>query len=287
MVAGVQYKVLFVGLGSIGKRHLKNLCLLRSNECVIDALRHNGRERQPNISNVYRTYDDVPSDYDIVFITNPTNLHFEAISNLATKTKNFFIEKPIFEKLHACRFSVGVNYVACPLRYNSVVKSLKTYVETHDVYAFRAICSSYLPEWRKNTDYRETYSADSKKGGGVELDLIHEVDYLRWVFGDFPVVKKIIAKKSALEIFSNDVALYLFQNRNVVGSLHLDYFGRAPKRQIEIFSKEETIVFDILKSENDMYLDEMKYFLNLVDNSTPSYYNDPDYALTSLKIAID
>lgn len=284
MVVGVQYKVLFVGLGSIGKRHLKNLLYLKP-ECKVDALRHSGEEH-PNISEVYKKYEDVPSDYDIIFITNPTSLHLEAVSHLASRGKHFFIEKPIFEKPYECVFSEGINYVACPLRHNSIIQSLKKYVETNKVFSFRAVCSSYLPEWRKNTDYRKSYSADSSMGGGVELDLIHEIDYLRWIFKDFSEVKKIITKKSDLEISSNDVAVYLLENENVVGSLHLDYFGRTSKRQVEVFSQKETVMFDILKAENDMYLDEMQYFLKLIENQPKSYYNSTNFALESLKMAL-
>lgn len=284
MVVGVQYKVLFVGLGSIGKMHLKNLLYLKPG-CKVDALRHSGEEH-PNISEVYKEYRDVPNGYDIIFITNPTSLHLEAVNHLTSKGKNLFIEKPIFERPYDCNFSEGINYVACPLRHNSVVKSLKKYIENHDVFSFRAICSSYLPEWRSDTDYRKNYSADRNMGGGVELDLIHEIDYLRWCFGDFSEVKRISGKKSNLDISSNDIATYIFENEKVIGSLHLDYFGRQTKREIEIYTSEETKAFDLMKSENDMYLNEMIYFLRLVEEHPKNYYNSPDFALKSLRVAL-
>ena len=93
MADGVQYKimkVLFVGLGSIGQKHLANLRTLGDFE--IDALRTKDIN-DLNLNKVYLSYDDVPSDYDIIFITNPTNLHYEAITKLSDKTKNMFIEK--------------------------------------------------------------------------------------------------------------------------------------------------------------------------------------------------
>ena len=284
MEAGVQFKVLFTGLGSIGQKHLKNLNAA-DDTYIVDALR---RENKPfkGVENIYTSYDEVPDDYDIIFITNPTNLHYEAITKLKNKTKNFFIEKPIFDFPRDCEFSKGVNYVACPLRFNSEIKKLKEFVENNNVYAFRAICSSYLPDWRKTGDYRNCYSAKKEMGGGVELDLIHEIDYLKWIFGKFNPVKRISAKKSNLEITSNDVGLYLFENEKTAGSLHLDYFGKEIKRQIEVFAETETKTFDLLKNTNDMYLEEMKYFIGKVKNHDKDCYNAPIEALESLKSAL-
>ncbi len=101
-----------------------------------------------------------------------TNLHKQSIKKLKDKTKNFFIEKPIFNKYYEVSFSHGVNYTACPLRFHPVIKALKVFVENNAVFNYRALASSYLPEWRKNTDYRKCYSAIKKMGGGVALDLI-------------------------------------------------------------------------------------------------------------------
>lgn len=276
-------KVLFVGLGSIGKKHLQNLRSLGDFE--IDALRTK-EINDLNLSKVYTSYNEVPNDYDIIFITNPTNLHYEAIEKLADKTKNMFIEKPIFDKPKQCKFSKGINYVACPLRYSSAIQELKEYVKTHNIYSFRAICSSYLPDWRNTGDYRMCYSAKADMGGGVELDLIHEIDYLKWVFGDFDKVTYISGKKSDLEITSNDIAVYSFENKNIIGSLHLDYFGRETKREIQVFAENETKVFDITKNNQNMYIDEMKYFLSIVENSQKEYNNPPEEALRSLEVAL-
>lgn len=279
----MQYKVLFVGLGSIGQRHLKNLISLA--DVKVDALRTKN-EPFENIKTIYTNYENVPEDYDIIFITNPTTLHYEAISKLKNKTKNMFIEKPIFEKPYKCEFPKGVNYIACPLRHNSEVKALRNFVENNKVYSFRAICSSYLPTWRKTGDYRNCYSAKAEMGGGVELDLIHEIDYLKWIFGKFDKISKLSGKKSDLEITSNDIAAYIFENKNVIGSLHLDYFGRETKRQVEVFAKNETRIFDLTKNKDDMYVEEMKYFLNLIETQNKNGYNTPIEALESLEAAL-
>lgn len=306
MGAGVQYKILFVGLGSIGQKHLENLYSILNEKGInfqIDALRKNDTASD-KITNIYTKCEQVPNDYDIIFITNPTNLHFEAIENLKTKTKNMFIEKPIFEKIYDLKTYNGIYYVACPLRFHPVIKFLKEFAENNNIISFRAICSSYLPEWRKNCNYKECYSSKKEMGGGVELDLIHEIDYLKWIFGS-PVKSKILTgKKSGLEINSNDIAQYIFEFENLIGSLHLDYFGQYAsdaKREIEIFTNDETLIFDIknncvkfLKKNivknfdaEDIYKNEMNYFLDIINNKEKDYYNPPKEALESLQVALE
>lgn len=281
---GVQYKVLFVGLGSIGKRHFNNLRLIMP-DCRIDALRQSP-DMLDGLENVYTSYEEIKADYDIAFITNPTKLHYETINKLSKKVKNMFIEKPIFDKIQESEFSEGINYVACPLRYSDAVKELKKYSQENKIFAFRAICSSYLPNWRKTGDYRKCYSANADMGGGVELDLIHEIDYLKWIFGKFDLVKRISGKKSNLEITSDDIAVYTFENKSVIGSLHLDYFGRTTKREIEVYTKDETKVFDLTKSTNDIYIEELNYFLNLIKTKEKNHYNTPQEAIESLEEAL-
>ncbi|MDR2646019.1 MAG: Gfo/Idh/MocA family oxidoreductase [Holosporaceae bacterium] len=303
----MQYKILFVGLGSIGQRHLKNLTTIlnsRNTNFQIDALRMQN-STHIGVGKIYTYRDDIPDDYDIIFITNPTNLHYETMMRLKDKTKHFFVEKPIFDKIHKFSFNNGVCYVACPLRFHPIIGKLKDFAQNNNVFSFRAICSSYLPDWRANIDYKSNYSAKKSMGGGVELDLIHEVDYLKWIFGKPKKVSMFLGKKSNLEIDSNDVSLYLFEFSNSIGSLHLDYFGRyqqKTKREIEIYTNDDTILFDITNCSirssktgindcfpsEDMHMNEMKYFFEKILDNTESktYHNFPKEALESLKIAL-
>ena len=107
---------------------------------------------------------------------------------MADKTKHMFIEKPIFDskeyRLEALNFNKsGVYYVAGPLRFSSVIQKLRDIIPHEKIYCVRVICSSYLPDWRPNVDYRLVYSASKEKGGGVAIDLIHEWDYITYLFG--------------------------------------------------------------------------------------------------------
>ena len=249
-------KVCFIGVGSIAKRHIRNLKELYGDEMEIDVLRSGkggsmGSELEKIIQNTYHDFESLPEDYDIIFITNPTRLHYQTLQRVHGNGRHFFIEKPVFEtgqedwkELHLRADSVY--YVACPLRYSNVIQYLKRTLDFSQIYSIRCISSSYLPEWRPGTDYRETYSAKKEMGGGVSIDLIHEWDYICELVGVPEQVKCFITKKSDLEIDSDDLAVYIAEYKDKVAELHLDYFGRYAERRIELFGKEDTIEADLI-----------------------------------------
>lgn len=248
-------KVLFVGIGSIAKRHIRNLqivCKDREIEIQIDAYRRSAEGEKPDgINKVFSVMEDVPADYDVVFITNPTEKHLETLKAFHEKGKHFFIEKPVvsLSQIEAAKeFKTresSIYYVACPLRYNAVIQWIKRNINPDDIISVRSISSSYLPDWRPGQDYRETYSAHKDMGGGVSIDLIHEWDYLTYLFGWPKKIHSMIGKKSLLEIDSDDYAIYIGEYKNKIVELHLDYFGRKTIREIQLFTKDDTIIGDI------------------------------------------
>ena len=248
-----ELRICFTGVGSIAKRHINNLRKIENDRGIkfhIDAFRRNDTLVE-GVDKVYHNLKAVPSDYDIVFITNPTELHLDTLFAFYDKGKHFFIEKPVVSLSQievAKQFQIRENtvcYVACPLRYHAVIRWIKTHVNPSEVISVRSISSSYLPDWRPDRDYRETYSAHRDLGGGVSIDLIHEWDYLTYLFGWPERVQSMIGKKSDLEIDSDDYAVYLAEYNDKIVELHLDYFGRKVIREIQLFTKDETIIGDI------------------------------------------
>lgn len=253
------YHIAFVGMGSIGKRHLKNVCQLIASQgdtCSIDLYRSSMTRQlfedvKELVANQYLCSQDVQREYDMVFITNPTSLHLETAVKLRPYAKAFFIEKPVFDTSDVEESTIALldgipSYVACPLRYNPVLQYVKQRVDLEKVISVRAISSSFLPDWRPGQDYRETYSAHAELGGGVDIDLIHEWDYLTWIFGMPTECLGIAGRFSNLEINSNDTALYVAKNDKLTYELHLDYFGRKTQRTLDIFTQDDTIQCDIV-----------------------------------------
>ena len=252
-----QLKVCFIGVGSIAKRHIRNLrdiCESRGIALNIDAFRRN-LDQIEGVNHVFINETELPADYDALFITNPTDKHLETLKTFHEHGKHFFIEKPVVSREQideAKQFSLksdSVYYVSAPLRYNAVIQWIKDNVDPNDVISVRSISSSYLPDWRPGQDYRQTYSAHRDMGGGVSIDLIHEWDYLTYLFGWPDKVSSMIGKKSSLEIDSDDYAIYIAEFTNLIAELHLDYFGRKTIREIELFTKDDTIIGDIANNK--------------------------------------
>lgn len=263
-------KVCFIGFGSIAKRHITNLtdiCQERGIELIVDLCRSgNGRELELQYKNmvhsIYYRLESIPFGYDIAFITNPTKYHFETLVKIQEKAKHFFIEKPVFDRSDVNFQKLifpnnGLCYVACPLRYTSVIQYLRRNIDFQEIYSVRCISSSYLPDWRTGIDYRTTYSAHKSLGGGVAIDLIHEWDYITYLMGMPEKVYSIMGKFSNLEIDSEDCAIYIAKYKDKCVELHLDYFGRDAMRKIELYGKEDTIVGDLIANKI-MYLKEGK-----------------------------
>ena len=294
-----ELKVLFVGIGSIAKRHIKNLqsvCMERNISIRIDAFRRNAESEKPDgIGRIYSKIENLTEEYDAIFITNPTEMHLETIIKFRDKGKHFFIEKPVvsISQINEAKdYQLKDNtvyYVACPLRYNAVIQWIKNNINPSQVISVRSISSSYLPDWRPGQDYRETYSAHKGLGGGVSIDLIHEWDYLTYLFGWPSKVQSFIGKKSPLEIDSDDYAIYIAEFTNKIAELHLDYFGRKTLRTIDLFTIDDTIIGDIanncihflkedktidFKEERDDFQKrELQHFLDIIDRKTKNESN--------------
>lgn len=307
------YKIAFVGVGSIGKRHIKNVsAFLKSNGDTfeIDIYRSGKGGELPEdiqslISNTYTSSDVIRNFYDIVFVTNPTISHYDALKKFSGHTKSFFIEKPIFDSINVDISVFGdlkdvVCYVACPLRQHPVISYIKQNINLEEVYSARAMSSSYLPEWRPGQDYRKCFCSHRDMGGGVGIDLIHELDYLIDLFGMPSKCYSIQDKISNLEIDSDDLAIYVAKTPRTAFEIHLDYFGRETIRTLELFMKNDTIHCDLLagavtymKSKktitmkvvrDDYQIAEIKHFINII-NGIETNDNSISNAFDVLKIA--
>lgn len=304
-------KVLFTGLGSIGKRHLKNLYAAAQKKNIaleIWALRSSRTPLPQEISELLTGElfsESELSHYDVAFITNPTSLHAQTLKMLKEKAGALFIEKPIFsvpdETLCDCISSEQKAYVAAPMRWCGVMLALKRHLAHLRPYSARVICSSYLPDWRPGVDYRTVYSAHREMGGGVTIDLIHEWDYLVDLFGMPLETFHFKGTYSDLEIDSDDLSVYIARYENMLAEVHLDYFGRTYRRSIELFCKDGTCTADFgagvltlpdgteehcEEPVNERYLREMDYFLSYVCSDEKESVNSPKMAQDVLRLTL-
>ena len=302
-------KILIIGLGSIAKKHISAFSVLIP-DTLFFALRSNKNSTSfENVNNIFEI-NEAPKDIDFIIIANPTNLHASTIKKIIFLKKPIFIEKPIFDNIKSnietrnlINKSGIKTYIACNLRFHPSIKFLKNYIDNNKkINEVNLYCGSYLPNWRANTDYTESYSAKKNMGGGVHLDLIHELDYAIWLFG-FPLNYISIKRKiSQLKIDSFDYCLYNLKYKEFNLSIILNYYRVTPKREIEIVLEDDILVCNLLNAEirnsknkiifidksyniNKTYLSQAEYFINNLKNNDP-YMNNLDESFEILKIAL-
>lgn len=306
----MRMKVLVVGLGSIARKHISALREIDP-EARIYALRSQANAgREKDITNLYDTAD-IPADIDFAIISNPTSCHARTIDSLKELNVPLLIEKPVFgsadhDKLvEEVRKSGILTYVACNLRFLDCIVFLKNYLRSNSgrrINEVNVYCGSYLPEWRPGTDFKKCYSAIPELGGGVHIDLIHEIDYVRWLFGLPAEVSSIFRNVSSLGIRAIDYANYIFTYPEFTASIILNYYRRDYKRQMEIVFEDDTWTVDlksnsirnskselIFEGKNDFlstYKSQMEYFINLVETGDKSE-NDIAMAYDVLKICMN
>jgi len=288
-------KILIIGLGSIGKKHIIALKAIHPNAEVFGLRSKREAETFEDVKNIY-SYDEILAiDPDFAIIANPTSLHKQTIEKLTKYSFPLFIEKPISSSLNIEKTANTVvdngiqTYVACNLRFLDCIKFIKeklAQMPTKRLNEVNVYCGSFLPDWRPNTDFRKNYSSISEMGGGVHLDLIHELDYIYWLFGLPNAIQKHFRSQSSLEISAFDYANYVMDYNGFCANVVLNYYRKDPKRTLELVFEDETWEIDLLKNTvtcnkkiifsssqkmSDTYIEQMKYFISSVMGKSKSF----------------
>ncbi len=305
-------KILIIGFGSMGQRHWRNLKKLGYASSVYDIDRKKVINNQSSIASL--TLANL-KEFDVVFVCTPNHLHLKYALMAAKAGCHLFIEKPLSHNLKdvaelekLCRQKRVVNLVACNMRFHPAIKYMKRYIESGKLGKFYSIAHEfghYLPYWRKGQDYRKNYAAKKSMGGGIILDDIHEFDLLFW-FNDFAAVQQstiLSDKVSDLELETEDLAIGVFYFKNkVLGMVKCDYLQQDYTRRVQIVGQKGTLEWDfrtnqiILRTSNgrkklfeakkydlnEMYVQELKYFLDCVKNRKQTF-NDIPRAASVLK----
>jgi len=313
-------KIIVVGYGSIGKRHVNNLLLIPNIEIIICTHRNNVDNSIKNKCKIFESINDCINEKPVAaVISNVTSLHIQTALKLASAGIHLFIEKPLSNNLENIKELSNIvhdkkliTFMGYNLRFHNCIKKMKELLENNEigkVISVNVESGSYLPDWHLDEDYRDSYASKENLGGGVVLTCIHEIDYLHWFFGEIKELFAITGKFSDLKIEVDDLASVIMKfSNNIIAQLHLDFFQRPDFRCCKIVGINGTIYWDstdnIVKvydiklkkwiekiniinyQRNDMYFDEMKYFLDCVANNKNSN-NNIDNGISTLKIALD
>lgn len=202
---------LIIGAGSIGQKHLQLLAKLAPGE-KLAAVDPDAKAREAVKElcggRVAERLEDA-SRPDVVLVCSPTHLHWAHAMEAARSGAHVIVEKPVAldhtgeAELRAALGS-RIGMVACPMRFHPGMAAIRIMLERGDAGKPRRAYAWYghhLPLWRPGSDYRASYSADPKLGGGLFLDRIHELDYLRWLFGEpWAVVRAELGYREAQEL---------------------------------------------------------------------------------------
>ena len=298
-------KFVIAGLGSIGRRHLRNLVRLGQRDIVLlrtfqSPLSDDELAGFPVATKVEEALSHRP---DAVIIANPTALHMDVALPSAEAGCHILIEKPVSNRLEqvsplreamkksGAKLLVGFHFRFHP--HFQHTRELLKKAAIGEILSARAHYGDYLPGWHPWEDYRKSYSAREELGGGVLLTLCHPLDYFMWFFGDAVPLWRTTKKLSPLDIAVDDFAELGFRFAGGgIGSVHLDYYQRPPAHRFEILGTEGTIRWDqddnTLRvfsaasgtwnsipgptgfDRNDMFLSEMSHFLEVIQgNASP------------------
>ena len=236
-------KVLIIGFGSAGERHayiLKKKFKIRNLSVITN--------RKIGLITLKKTQDIKNFNPDIVVVSNSTSKHLKTIKYIEKNFKNkiILVEKPLIDKFKKFYALKNRYFVAYQLRFHPVLIHLKKFLRNQEVLNTNIICNSFLPSWR-NRDYKRSYSSNKNKGGGVLLDLSHEIDYLQWLFPNLEYNYFFQKKISSLKIKSEDIAIINgcdLRNR-MQFQINLNYFSRIPKRLIMVDTNNFSFVGDL------------------------------------------
>jgi predicted dehydrogenase len=294
-------KILVAGSGSIGRRHMRNLLSLDVGE--IAACDPDPERLGPMVAELevhpYSDFEEALQTMrpDAVLICTPPSFHLTQARLAIAAGAHVFIEKPLSHSmdgvkalLNEARASARVVQVGYNLRFHPAIRKLKQIVEENTIGRIlwtRAEVGQYLPDWRPWQDYRQSYTARRELGGGIILDASHEIDYLLWFFGEPIEVLCMASTVSRLVVNVEDSASLLLRFASGAhADLHLDFVQRIPTRSCKLVGEEGTAIWEdgdavnvrVLRptkeaeifrydfDDNEMYVAELKEFLDCIEN---------------------
>jgi predicted dehydrogenase len=301
-------RILIVGLGSIGKRHLRLARELIPN-ADIRVLRHQATDEVYEYSNgSYSSIEEALSFApQIAVIASPASFHVATAQALAEFGVHLLIEKPlsaslsgVTQLLKTCRKQSVVLLTGYNLRFLPSLQHFQNLLGkgvVGEILSVRCEIGQYLPSWRPDGDYRQGVSARSELGGGALLELSHELDYLRWIFGEVDWVKASLSRQSSLEIDVEDCAHLTLgftpasDGSQLIGVVNLDFIRHDTTRLctaigekgslrwngltgvVELFeagAKEWRELFSYRHQRDESYMAEWKNFIEcVIDNKSP------------------
>lgn len=263
-------RVLIVGYGSIGQLHLRIIRKSLPNAKIM-IFRHRPTTDIPEMANlVTSSMDDVRSfEPEVATVANPAPFHLEIAKTLAEMGCHLLIEKPISDTsdrvedlLETVRAAGVICQVGYNLRYLPSLSRFRDLINKGLVgrpFSVRCEIGQHLPNWRPDSDYRTGVSARRDLGGGVLLELSHEIDYLRWILGDVEWVRSWVGNVGDLDIDVEDTAYLILGlksqgfSKPVIANLSLDFIRHDTTRICTVIGADGSLRWNGLTGMIEIY----------------------------------
>ena len=195
-------------------------------------------------------------DPDYIIVSSETSSHYSHLKEIDSRLskKTVLVEKPLFSSYENFIPSNNTYLVGYNLRFHPLVSLIRKEIRQEKVISFEIHCNSFLPDWRNNIHYSQSSSSSIKSGGGVLLDLSHELDYLKYIFGDVQHLFSKSLKLSDLEIETDDYLIFVGETKDkALFTINLSYFSKREVRKIKIETARRTIILDLLRCKMVSY----------------------------------
>ena len=239
-------RALIVGYGSIGKKHAEIL----KNKLKIKNITICTKQKLNKFKTIKKLSDaEVKPSY--IVIGSSSSEHFKHLKFIEKNFKKsvILVEKPLFNKYKKISIKKNKVFVGYNLRFHPVIEYINKKIKKEKVIDIKILCNSFLPNWRTNQHYKKSSSASKKLGGGVILDLSHEIDLIRWMFGEINIDFVRKGKFSKLLIQTEDLLKLNGKVKKANLSIDLNYYSRIKKRNISIDTENLSIFGDLINNK--------------------------------------
>ena len=232
---------LVIGQGSAGRRHARVLADIGLLVTTVS--------RRPNVGGFTTIADALSAGAsEYVVVTTETADHARVLDSLSpiARSAKVLVEKPLFGGCPDTSLSSFRDLrVGFPLRLHTGLRKLREEIANQTVVSAQIYCGQYLPDWRPDRDYHDTYSSDRAQGGGVLHDLSHELDYAIWLFGDWSRVNAIGGCHGDLDIKADDSwgVLASFEHCPIA-TLQINYLFRPLRRDCIVVTTKHSYELD-------------------------------------------
>lgn len=311
-------KIVVVGYGSIGRRHIGNIARLEIDAEVYCFRRSNSSIEEFPYVRIFTEVEQVKAlNPDVILVCNPSHLHLDWIELAVELNCHVFVEKPMVTteadfnraKDYANSFHNKVFFIGFMMRYHKGIIAFNEQLSSGKIgspYHARLEFGGYLPSW-PYADYKQSYAARKDMGGGVIFTISHELDTAQYLFGYDAELTVVKSSTNLLDITGEEMAELVLNYPDKQVSIHLDYLQRDYHRTIRVLGDKGSLFWDwnagtvslkrvgekpeIVYEEkhfdvNQLYTDELRDFFNLIKNKKYVHTLNIDHAIKNTELLL-